>query len=238
MTKRESIAMEYIFFRFPTHHALVLLPLLTGFIAVFFTGVLLDPSESSTLEVIQEDQIEKINSFLQISKITLIVLLSFFVTFKWAMMKKDGSYGFWLTQLVSRKKYFIKSNIEFVIHSYLGLLIGLVLLFYLNGIQISYSQIIYLFFLSLSSVFQLIVLGVFMGEVIRDPELSTVVYIMVTGIAVFGIANRASIINQIFAPEQHYYGESSVISLLLSWISVVILYSITYYLHQRSSIEI
>lgn len=238
MTKRESLATNYIFFRFPTLHALVLLPFLAGFLTSIYLGEILEPGEKLVFELIQDDQIQKINSFLLTSKITLIILLSFFVTFKWTMMKKDGSYGFWLTQLVSRKKYFIKSNSEFVLNSYLGVFIGILLILFLGGTQLPLTQIVFLFLLSLSSILQLVVIGILIGELVRDPELATVVYIVITGIIVFGLSNREAVLNQIFSPEQHYYGDYSATALVLSWCSVIVLYLSTYFLHQRSSIEI
>ncbi|MHA2501708.1 MAG: hypothetical protein ACXAE3_02365 [Candidatus Kariarchaeaceae archaeon] len=238
MSSRESLATGYIFFRFPTYHALVLIPLIAGMISGMFVRGNLDLETATPLELVIENQLARTDAFLFLVKISLMILMSFFITFKWSQMKKDGSYGFWLTQLVSRRKYYLKSVREFIFTAYFGVAVGLAMLLFIGGIKLPTVQIIYLFVLALSSTIQMILVGILFAELLKDPELSTVAYILAISISIFGLTDRSSLLHQLFNSELHYYGDGTVISIALSWTVNLLLLGLTYLIHQRSGIDL
>ena len=103
MSYRERLAINYTFFRYPSHYILVLIPLFTGIIAFLTTEQGFEPRSGNKFELIAAQQLQLIEIYLTTAKLGLIVTLAFFLNYRWAAMVHDGSYGYWLSLGVERR---------------------------------------------------------------------------------------------------------------------------------------
>ncbi|MHA2098230.1 MAG: hypothetical protein ACW99A_06055, partial [Candidatus Kariarchaeaceae archaeon] len=95
MMVKEKRSSDYLFFRFPAHYALMLGPLIIGITNFFINTTFIDvTNDLSATETIRDKQYETIKLYLSITKIALVVASAFFITYRWTVINKDGSYGY------------------------------------------------------------------------------------------------------------------------------------------------
>jgi hypothetical protein len=238
MKSKEDLAKNYLFFRFPTHYAIVVLPLFAGTISIFFFQSLNEITSIDQWDVITTEKFEIIERYLFFSKMSLAVVFAFFVSFRWALMEKDGSYGFWLTQLVKRRAFFSRTLISFLFDAYLGILIGIGVLYYIGGIVFPANELLNLAILLLAHLIILIGLSIFTVEIFQDPELSGMIFLVVYGIILFFITNPSSIWHHMLKSDLHFQDDNIFNSLVSSLLLGGFLFLISLLVHIKRSIEI
>ncbi|OLS29054.1 MAG: hypothetical protein HeimC2_02490 [Candidatus Heimdallarchaeota archaeon LC_2] len=119
MITKEKISINYLFFKQPTNHIMILGPLVIACATIFFSNSSFTLSESIWNDI-YENQYNLIKDFLTIFKLTFVVLSSFYITYRWALFEKDGNLGYWLSQGVNKKKFFFLSFIYFYLNPLLG----------------------------------------------------------------------------------------------------------------------
>ena len=177
MSYRERLAINYSFFRFPSHYILVLIPLFTGIIAFLTTEQSLEPGSDDKYELILNRQMDLIEIYLTAAKLGLIVALAFFLNYRWAAMERDGAYGYWLTQSIKRGKFYTISVGKFFFDAYMGITLGLLFLIFPGGLAFDISVLIGLFLLLAPNVLIIVLSAIFIGEIVKDAELSPIIFI-------------------------------------------------------------
>ncbi|MCH8907816.1 MAG: hypothetical protein IH840_12065, partial [Candidatus Heimdallarchaeota archaeon] len=152
MKSKEKLAIDYIFFRFPSHYAIALVPVLGGIISVLSSKYNDEVISNNHWELTRLNQQLIIESYLFYSKFLLIFIISFYIAYRWTLMLRDGTYGFWLTQQVRRSFFFVHAIIRFTLEIFFGLTLGLALLYYPTGIVITFTDLLFLSSLLLVNV--------------------------------------------------------------------------------------
>ncbi|MDH5647023.1 MAG: hypothetical protein OEZ01_13500 [Candidatus Heimdallarchaeota archaeon] len=204
MKSKEKIAVDYIFFRNPSVYAIVILPIFSGIFSVFVNPVSNSISEMESIELFNLQQYLIINNFMMFSKLILVLVLAFFITFKWSSMIKSGAYGFWLTQRVDRTKFYIRTYFYVTIYVILSYFIGLLLLIHPIGLKLSYTQFLYLFSLILVNILLIVSCSILFAELITYPEVAALSFTIVFGILIIWVNKPSTLIHQLIKSELHY----------------------------------
>ncbi|MHA2169243.1 MAG: hypothetical protein ACXAB7_05060 [Candidatus Kariarchaeaceae archaeon] len=224
---------NYIFFRFPSHYLFILGGLFPGMIAFLSINKL-------SMDETNPDQIygSYLDQYITGTKIALIAISSFYITYRWSLMKKDGNYGFWMTQGVSRVPFFTYTISLLVIEYSLGMLLSLLILTYTFGLVVELSKFITIMLLLFASTVLLIGFAVFLGEIINNPELASLVYIITHGINYFLNNDDSSFWHSAFKNELHYHNNDILIPFFTSLFLGILLLSISLGLHLKDDIEL
>ena len=130
-------------------------------------------------------------------------------------MQNDGSYGYWLTQGVNRRRFFLQTTYKFLFTIYFGSAIGLMTVFYLNGINLGILMFIMINLLLLSHLLVLVTVGIMIGNTITNPESASLIFIVLFGVNAVFNRNDNSIWHRILQSDLQYRFDP-FISLILS----------------------
>lgn len=238
MMYKERSSSDYLFFRFPTHYLLVLTPFVLGVTNYFFDIKSKTLTNSNVYSLIIEDQYDSISNFLSISKVVLAVLCAFFITYKWTVINKDGSYGYFLTQGVNRDKFFIRSAGMFYLNGIFGIVLGLLTLIYMGGMDLSTSILLKIILLSISSTLLVISISVLLGEILSLPELSSVIVIVLFGSSLNLDEADNSFLYKTLRSEQLFADKSILVPFSLSFGLGLIFILMAYFFHKRQEVEL
>lgn len=204
----EQFAHNYLFARFPVNFMLILIPQTIGLLVSIFVNTSFEveaqTTDASSLTNTEERyQNDLIDGYLIAVKLTLVILLAFFLCYRWSTMQNDGSYGYWLTQGVNRRKFFIETIYKFIAVIYFGIFAGLMSLIYLNGIYLEFSSFIMLNLLILSHVLLLISVGIIIGVFTKNPESAALLFII--GFAInYAFNTSSTILNKMLQSDLQY----------------------------------
>lgn len=204
----EQFAHNYLFARFPVNFMLILLPQLIGLLVSVYVGssyeYILPETERLDTGLIAGNQNDLIDNYLLAVKLTLVILLAFFLCYRWSTMQNDGSYGYWLTQGVNRRKFFIETIYKFLVVIYFGVFIGLLGLIYLNGLYLDFQSFAMLNLLIISHILLLISVGIIIGVLTKNPESASLMFIIIFGIN-YAFNNASdSLLNNILQSDLQY----------------------------------
>ncbi len=238
MTSKETVALRYTFFRFPSHYAIMVIPVITGIVSVLFFQQLGEVTSDNHWVLVNKNQFDLTERYLNYSKMALVFVMSFFLVFKWSLMQSDGSYGFWLTQKVNRKMFYVRVNTRFILESYFAVIIGILLLIYPIGIKFSTTQLIYLITLLFIQIVILIASSIVFAEIIPSPEIAALTYLVV-GIMNFTInTNESNIFHKILKADLHYQNNDISIPFISSILIATILIGLSFVIHTRRSVDL
>ncbi|MCE7737542.1 MAG: hypothetical protein GPJ54_21810 [Candidatus Heimdallarchaeota archaeon] len=221
----EQFAHNYLFARFPVNFMLILIPQTIGLLVSIFINksflveAISDPTASQERELDYQNDV--IDNYLIAVKLTLVILLAFFLCYRWSTMQNDGSYGYWITQGVNRRKFFIETIYKFLAVIYFGIFAGLLSLFYVNGIYLEFSNFIMLNLLIVSHVLLLISVGIIIGVFTKNPESAALFFIIGFGIN-YAFNNKASsLLNKVLQSDLQY--KADIGDVWLSLVSSIVL---------------
>jgi hypothetical protein len=214
---------------------MILMPVIVGLLINVLFGL------SEELDTVDEFQISQIplnaiDQYLLGTKITIIVLLAFFLCYRWSNMQNDGSYGFWLTLGVNRRKFYSRTLTKFILLLYIGQVVGLHMIFYLNQFVLDFDLMVKLLLLMLINITFIVSLAVFFGNLIQTPEFSALIYLILMGVD-FGLNTaEGSFLYIIFQPDLQYRTEDAWFAILGS--IPIILFTVLYSLRKHLSYDI
>lgn len=233
----EKFAYNYLIFRKPTDTILVLLPMITGLVInIFFTPIA--TVESFNAELIRNMNFDLIDSYLEATNITMLLLLAFFISYRWSAMLQNASYGFWITLGVNKNKFYIQTTFRFMLVLFLSNLFGLIILIYMNQMTIEFSIIIKLILLLGANLGIFIGVAIIFGNFIKNPELAALSFIIFTVLNIAFNTDFDSILNLIFMSSFHYRFESAWFAFILSLFVGVLINVTTMRLHVRMDMEL
>ncbi|MCE7737486.1 MAG: hypothetical protein GPJ54_21530 [Candidatus Heimdallarchaeota archaeon] len=235
MTTKENHALDYLYFRFPSNHALIFGPILIATTMVVFSIKLSTISTNFWIEV-YNNQYSHIEDFLIYFKLTFVIFSSFFISYRWALYKKDGNLGYWLTQGVKRKNFFIISYLNFVFNAFIGIYFGLITIIFVYGVSIPNSLLFRLIILLFFSYSVLISVTILIGELVKDPEIA-----LLTSISVYSIIYMVRDIfigSKVFYPELEYNSAEYLVWIGISAIGGAVIWVIAFLLYLRRDLEL
>ncbi|OLS20968.1 MAG: hypothetical protein HeimC2_35210 [Candidatus Heimdallarchaeota archaeon LC_2] len=238
MTSKEMLAIRYTFFRFPSHYALTVIPVISGIISVFFLQQFDEVTFGNQWKFVSQNQYNLVESYLLISKIALIFIASFFIAFKWSNMEINGSYGFWLTQRVKRHSFYFQAVGLFIIEIYLSLTLGILLLLYLIGIKITTIELMQLMILLLIQIMIIVAGAILLAEIIPNAEITASSLLSFGTLNFFLNTDDSSILHKILKSDLHFQESSIIFPLILSTLTAIALLGISFVIHLRRSIDL
>lgn len=226
MRIREQHSYNYLLFRHPTEYVLILLPLFVGIIYnIFFEESRIisefDPS------VITQYQYDMIDNYLLYSKLTIVILISFFISYRWTSMQNDGSFGFWLTLGISRSRFYFLTVTKTLFIFYVSDVLGLISIIYINGLQFEPDVLILLNLLVLLNLLGIIGTAILISSVIPNPELASLSFLLLMMTNIILNTNYSSIFHQILNSDLHYAVDSGI-SLVLAGITALVINILSY----------
>lgn len=238
MTSKELLAIRYTFFRFPSHYALTVIPVVSGIISVFFLHQFDEVTLDNQWELTSQNQYNLIESYLSVSKMALIFIASFFIAFKWANMEINGSYGFWLTQRVKRHSFYIQAVGLFIIEIYLSLTIGILMLLYLIGVKITTIELMRLMYLLLIQIIIIIIGAILIAELIPNAEITALSFLSLGTLNFLLNTDESSILHKILKSDLHFQENSIIFPLVTSTVLAIVILGISIVIHLRRSIDL
>lgn len=237
MKSKTSISVNQIFFKSITHYAITVIPLLAGVIAVFINPTIFDISGNIGSTVDDQNRL-LIEDFLSISKLVLALMMSFFISYRWVSMEKDGSYGFWLALRVKREKFVLRTFFMFFVDAFFGIIAGVVIVLISFGGILSMTKFLILMVLLGINIALITIVAIFIGEIIQDPEISTIVFLGIFSLNYFFDNSQSSIFHKITKTDLHYADSNFIVPMILSIALIVVISLITLVVHNRKGIEI
>lgn len=234
---KERFAIEYLFFRFPAFHSIIFLPTLMGLVFYVINSKLVLQGENKLLNSTQVQK-DLIISYLTVAKITLIILTSFFICYRWSTMEKNRNYGYWLTQGVRREAFYIKTIVGFLVTGLTGILAGLSILIIYDGFYLHLAEFSNLFILLVINVITILSLSILIGELIENPELAMIVNNIFFGLLTAYAISRDGIMKQIFFGDLVFDDEPFITTFLYSGIVMVIITSFGLIIHKNKDFDL
>ncbi|MHA2100139.1 MAG: hypothetical protein ACW99A_15800, partial [Candidatus Kariarchaeaceae archaeon] len=171
---KERVSINYLFFGFPNEQLFLLGPLLSGLVAYYLSTRNFEViTRLNYLEELIENQDSLIELYIFWFKLTTVILFAFLISYKWAAIQRNRTYGFWVANGVSRIKFLGLIFLKTIVLITLSAIFGLLILNYPNGFvkQINFGLI--LLALQLSSIFVWLSIAFFVGEVVDAPEFAS-----------------------------------------------------------------
>lgn len=240
MMVKERLSSDYMFFRFPSHYALILGTLVAG-VTNYFINPKVDKELVGTSDhasILLDYQYNALEVYLGITKLTLAVMCAFFITYRWTVINKDGSYGYLLTQGIDRGKFFFRSASMFILNGYIGILSGILVLNFLGGMYLKLDVFFWLILLSFSSTLLVVSTAIILGETLSLPELSSFIVVIIFGLNT-SLNNDDSSIWYKFMKSELLFSESTpILAFILSFGVGSILMVSSYFLHKKLDVEL
>jgi hypothetical protein len=235
----EKMSSDYLFFRFPVHYVLILGPVIIGVTNFFINPVNVDTfNRLSPRDALLDNHYDSIFLYLNISKLALAIMYAFFITYRWTVINKNGSYGYYLTQGLERDQFFILSSLVFLLDGFLGITIGLILINFGGGINLSLLMFLKILFLVFSSTILLLSVSIFLGEILNQPELSSFILVLIFGLNALLINDRSSIWFKILKSDLLFADNNILLPFIYSFLLGSAIIMITFKIHLRQDVEI
>ncbi|MHA2501672.1 MAG: hypothetical protein ACXAE3_02185 [Candidatus Kariarchaeaceae archaeon] len=236
MSSREKMAHSYLFFRTPTEYLIVFFPLMVGiFTNIFNTSP--QSVGSVDLESIETFQFNDLRIYLFSSKITIMILVSFFICYRWANMLADGSYGFWLTTGVVRRRFFYRTIFKFVNLLAFAQFLGMIILSYLNEYFFSIITLLTLGVSVYSGLFFQVVLAVFLSNLLRNPEFASITYLTIMGFNLTFNSANSGVLYLMFLSDLAFNDPDALLAVILAFASGAILLVAAVRVHLSQDID-
>ena len=221
MSSANRISSDYMFFRFPLNYLLVLIPIVVSVVGnIFFRfSNNINPATYSPSDQVYSN----LDQFLFSIKLTIAVLLAFSICYRWSSMQYDGSYGYWLTQGLGRKQFYVLTVLKFFGVTLISELIGFGIIIYLNGFFFPTSELILMVLLIYAQLFLIIAIAIFLGVIFKTSEVASLSFLSIVGINAAFNTDKGSYYSLIFEPDAHYLSQGYLSLILSSGMALLIL---------------
>lgn len=233
---RNSIATSYLFYRFPSRYALMYGPLLVS-VSIYYSASKIYLLEGNFWNSVNNYQFSLLQNYIFNFQLVYAIMCSFFLTYRWTSMKKDMTYGYWLTQGIDRKRFFIRSTFSFMLHGFAGSLLGLLLIVFGGGAIVGIAdifKIILLLFINLSLITSTAIL---LGEIINNPEFAMMLFVIIYALIII-IGQTSSNACNTFADSINIANSSCLINFMITLLVAIIIYGGAYKLHLSKDVAL
>lgn len=215
MKAPEKFSYNYLIFRSPTEFLLVLIPFAIAVMINIFSQVS-EEVDVFTSELIMSKQLDAIDAYMLAFFAPIVILMAFFVSYRWSTMQTEGGYGFWLTLGINRRKFFIRTVLKFIFLLYIGVLLGLLTIFYLNQMYLEPMMFILLNLLILSHLLLITGVSILLGGMIKNPESAAIFYIILMGLNYVFNTDSENFLNMLLNSAFQYRVDTAWFSFFIS----------------------
>lgn len=215
MKAPEKFSYNYLIFRSPTEFLLVLIPFAIAVMINIFSQVS-EEVDVFTPELIMSKQLDAIDAYMLAFFAPIVILMAFFVSYRWSTMQTEGGYGFWLTLGINRRKFFIRTVLKFILLLYIGVLLGLLTIFYLNQMYLEPMMFILLNLLILSHLLLITGVSILLGGMIKNPESAAIFYIILMGLNYVFNTDSENFLNMLLNSAFQYRVDTAWFSFFIS----------------------
>ncbi len=227
-------ASELIIIRSPTIFTLTAFPSIAGLF--LFTFSVPNAPEGMFWFRMHFIRQEYVAVFANGFMLSLILSLGFFLTFRWNSSIRDRSYGYWLSQGMSRIQYVVYTYLVSLALITFGLFIGMMLLNFPGGSQLRPLQFAQIFFLMLLGSATYLSLALFIAELTKDPETGLLVFVSIGMLLISAQIDPRSPIAMIFDPINYLFAPRPLLPVFLPLIAAIVLFALAVVLHVRRDI--
>lgn len=234
---KEWEVLNYSFLRSPAFQTLIVLPAIGGSL-IFYLGSTFFEGTEFTWSELDQRWSTLVTDYLSLSKFASVIVLSFFLAYRWTVFKTDGSYGYWLSQGIKRRKYLIFAIISFFVLIFCSQLIGIVGIFTFGGFYVELSSFLQVLLLIIVTSLFVVVSGILIAEVSRDSEVTLLIYLGLF----FGLLaiqqGLPDILQWVFFPERFIFEAEYWPIIGVNFVINLVIIVVIYLLHMRSDIEL
>lgn len=237
MITKERLTTEYIFYRSPNIYFIFIFPLFPSLIAAFFQNNLYT-IEAGVLATTKEISSEIVQDYLWNFKFILGVVTAFFLVYRWSLIQRDGSYGYWITQGVDGLKLLIYATTLYAIFVSFAEILGFLIIYFFMGVVIPIIQVVAIIFGIFFSNFLWTAFGILVAEISTRPDIAGLVYLGGVGSNLLLNSNSEPISYQLLLLEFNYFDANFYFFALLELILIAATLTITYVVLRYRDIEI
>ncbi|MHA2252840.1 MAG: hypothetical protein ACXAD7_20930 [Candidatus Kariarchaeaceae archaeon] len=221
--KKKELGTDYIFFRGVSYYIVFFIPIISSSVNRF----------SITTWDLSEKLFEpQLLDSLQTIKISIGVILSIVLAYRWALIQTDGTYSFWLAQGIHREEFLRTIILQFLRLILFIHVIDLFLSYIAYGIYFSIIEYAQLLILVAISYFLLLSITLIIAELVKNPELSaiSVIILFVVNFTFEGDLNTH--LMMAINPETQVFEGNLPLTIILSLSLGAIVFSFLYVYHK------
>ena len=216
----------------------MIIPTLFGVISFFLNPQNIKTDGIASINHIEEIQRNAIVDYLTTIKLVWAILVSFFITFRWSTIHKDGSYGYFLTQGINRKRFFGLSVSYFLILSFLFTFLGFLIIIKFGGLSFFLPSLFFFTVTLFSIIIFILSLSILFAQIIKIPELASILSsIVIIANSSFN-SNVDSFISRVINPELNILAGNSVLPLITSLVLSTVFVFLGYIFHLKIDVEL
>lgn len=214
----------------------MLIPIYLGTLAYLFTSVA-DIQDSNVYALAAIQQHTLLINYAKAIELSYVLLFSLLVTHRWATMIHNGTYGYWLSQGISRDNFFLHSFLKILMYIAVGLITSLIIIIYPGGVELTFAQQLGFLLINMGSAYVLLTLAVLTAEIVKNAEFATILYVFINWVNITGNTNSNSLLHIAFHSNYHF-GADIWMALLLAVIIGTIFLISAIYLHRKEDVEL
>lgn len=235
--KKEYLAADYTFYRFPIIHVVILLPLVPAIVLIMLMDnltVISDGVYATTAEI----RTTIVQDYLFLYEMIVSVLTAFFLVYRWSQSADDGSYGFWVTQGVDPEKYIIVVVGTFSVLITLPQVIGLLVVMNYLGMAYTFGHFLAFLFASLFTNLILVLVALYCADFIPRHDLASIIFLTFAILNITLNTDTDSILFDVFKAEYIFFSSQIIFSLLFEFFLIVALLLILLYSRNYKEIKL
>ena len=171
-------------------------------------------------------------------KLASILIISYFLTFHWSNIHRNGDYGYWISLGVKREKFYLTTVLFFISILFVNVILSFTVLRTLGGLKFRLVDDLMILSIIFASMILMIGIARVIGEFVKKPELSSAIYLIFYGLNFQYNLNEDNIISDILFPESHLKDNNLLVHLLSPMLIGFGLIYLGFYLNKRREIEI
>lgn len=232
-----ATAVQYLMFRSRSPQIYLILPIFAAFIS-FILSEKFGLEDGDQWEIVHRNQEIQIEQFLGGLIASVAVIMAFLLCYRWSIIQRDGSYAYWLTQGVERKRFLSRSIIIAIGYLTVSLSLAIALLYFPGGVYLEPSAYLQLLALNLVYVTLVTSFSFFISEIIKSPEISALTLLISIWLNSILNTNPSDTLHKILQPAFHFLDQDIFISLSGGIVISGLLYLLTLLIHVNRDVHL
>ncbi|OLS28379.1 MAG: hypothetical protein HeimC2_07250 [Candidatus Heimdallarchaeota archaeon LC_2] len=171
-------------------------------------------------------------------KVASIIITSYFLTFHWSHIHRNGEYGYWISLGVKREKFYITTALFFISILFLNVIFSFIVLRTIGGLKFAFLDDLMILSIIFASMILMIGIAWVVGELVKKPELSSAIFLIFYGLNFQFNLNEENLLSDILFGESHIKNSNLLIHFLSPLVIGLVMIYLGYYLNKMREIEI
>ncbi len=171
-------------------------------------------------------------------KVASILIITYFLTFQWSNIHRNGDYGYWISLGVKREKFYFTTALFFISMLFINAILSFTVLRTIGGLKFTLVDDITILLVILSTLILMVGIAWVIEEVITKPELSSGIFLSFWAVNFQLNRNEDNLLSDILFAESHISESSWPIHVITPLLIGLGLLYIGFYLNKRREIEI